>query len=142
MRWSLLPVLLCVTLFAVAACSGNGSEETTTSLAAATTQATDTTATTTTEAPTTTTTAPASTSTAVTEAEAAALTIMPIGDSITSGETGWSTYRCYLDGMLNDAGVSFDFVGSKSALTVGNRTGVPPSSIRITKGGGATAPTR
>ncbi len=43
------------------------------------------------------------------------LTIMPIGDSITSGETGWSTYRCYLDGMLRDAGVSFDFVGRQSA---------------------------
>jgi acyl-CoA thioesterase-1 len=43
------------------------------------------------------------------------LTIMPIGDSITSGGTGWSTYRCYLDGMLNDAGVSFDFVGRISS---------------------------
>ena len=40
---------------------------------------------------------------------------MPIGDSIKSGETGWSTYRCYLDGMLNDAGVSFDFVGRISS---------------------------
>jgi len=44
---------------------------------------------------------------------------MPIGDSITSGEMGWSTYRCYLDGMLNGAGVSFDFVGSKSQPTNG-----------------------
>ena len=42
------------------------------------------------------------------------ITIMPIGDSITSGETGWSTYRCYLHGMLTDAGVSFDFVGTMS----------------------------
>jgi hypothetical protein len=48
-----------------------------------------------------------------TTATAPSLTIMPIGDSITSGETGWSTYRCYLDGMLRDAGVSFDLVGSQ-----------------------------
>ena len=52
---------------------------------------------------------------ASTTATAPSLTIMPIGDSITSGETGWSTYRCYLDGMLRDAGVSFDFVGRQSA---------------------------
>ena len=55
----------------------------------------------------------------------AGLTIMPIGDSITSGETGWSTYRCYLDGMLNDAGVSFDFVGSHSAPYGGEPYGCP-----------------
>ena len=30
-------------------------------------------------------------------------------DSITSGEKGWATYRCSLDGMLNDAGVVFAF---------------------------------
>ena len=55
----------------------------------------------------------------------AGLTIMPIGDSITSGETGWSTYRCYLDSMLDDAGVSFDFVGSQSAPYGGEPYGCP-----------------
>lgn len=41
------------------------------------------------------------------------VTIIPIGDSITqSFQT--STYRCYLDQMLNEADISFDFVGSKA----------------------------
>ena len=44
-------------------------------------------------------------------AEDQPLTIMPIGDSNTQ-RVGASTYRCYLDQMLNEAGVSFDFVGS------------------------------
>lgn len=59
------------------------------------------------------------------EESARPLTIMPIGDSITSGETGWSTYRCYLDGMLNEAGVSFDFVGRQSEPFGGDPYGCP-----------------
>lgn len=41
------------------------------------------------------------------------LTIMAIGDSFTDRLKA-STYRCYLDQMLNEAGVSFDFVGANS----------------------------
>ncbi len=43
------------------------------------------------------------------------LTIMAIGDSITAGSTGWATYRCYLNGALDDDEVAFDFVGRYSA---------------------------
>jgi acyl-CoA thioesterase-1 len=50
---------------------------------------------------------------------------MPIGDSITSGELGSSTYRCYLDEMLSDAGVSFDFVGRKSVAYPDEPYGCP-----------------
>lgn len=46
------------------------------------------------------------------------LTIMAIGDSFTD-QTQAGTYRCYLDQMLNEAGVSFDFVGSNE----------PPASL-------------
>jgi acyl-CoA thioesterase-1 len=50
----------------------------------------------------------------ITTATGPPLTIMPIGDSITRGDVGMASYRCYLDGMLNDAGVAFDFVGGQS----------------------------
>jgi lysophospholipase L1-like esterase len=53
------------------------------------------------------------------------LTIMPIGDSITQGAVGTATYRCYLDGMLNDAGVAFDLVGSQSTPAYGTEYGCP-----------------
>jgi hypothetical protein len=39
------------------------------------------------------------------------VTIVPIGDSLTE-RVAASTYRCYLDEMLDEAGVEFDFVGS------------------------------
>ncbi len=42
------------------------------------------------------------------------ITIVPIGDSITHGQVGTATYRCYLDKMLSEAGVAFDFVGSQT----------------------------
>jgi acyl-CoA thioesterase-1 len=97
-----LPLVASLTLVVLllASCSDTADDSADTTLAATTT---------TTAAPTTTTTAAPTTTTAP------LLTIMPIGDSITSGKTGWSTYRCYLDGMLNDAGVSFDFVGRISS---------------------------
>jgi len=44
------------------------------------------------------------------EPAAEAVSIMPIGDSLTN-RVGASTYRCYLDQMLHRAGVEFDFVG-------------------------------
>jgi len=49
----------------------------------------------------------------VTTTPAAPITIMAIGEGITQGEVGNSTYRCFLDAMLHDAGVTFDFVGSR-----------------------------
>ncbi|MDJ0923444.1 MAG: SGNH/GDSL hydrolase family protein [Acidimicrobiia bacterium] len=42
------------------------------------------------------------------------IAIMPIGDSITHGEAGTPSYRCYLDQMLTEAGVAFDLVGTQS----------------------------
>ncbi len=39
--------------------------------------------------------------------------IMHVGEGLTQGEVGTSTYRCFLDMMLNDAGVAFDFVGTR-----------------------------
>lgn len=53
------------------------------------------------------------------------LTIMPIGDSWTDGVDGSHTYRCYLDQMLTDAGVQFDFVGSRSTPAAGDSYGCP-----------------
>ena len=67
---------------------------------------------TTTIPPTTTTTIPPTTTTTVASGP---LSIMPIGDSITQGASGWRTYRCALDGKLRDAGVVFDFVGGLSS---------------------------
>jgi hypothetical protein len=40
--------------------------------------------------------------------------IMAIGDSFTD-RGGVGTYRCHLDRMLTEAGVSFDFVGTRAA---------------------------
>ena len=53
------------------------------------------------------------------------ITMMHIGDEHTLGSTDWSTYRCFLDAMLNDAGVSFDFVGSRSEPRYGEPYGCP-----------------
>ena len=68
----------------------------------------------------TTSTGPAMTSTTVRP-----ITIMAIGDSITQGSLGWDTYRCYLDRMLRDAGVPFDFVGGLSDPFSGQPYGCP-----------------
>ena len=56
---------------------------------------------------------PATTAAPVVPETESALTIMPIGDSITQSETGAPSYRCFLDTMLHARGVSFDFVGSR-----------------------------
>jgi len=64
-------------------------------------------------------------STTTTTTTVPSLTIMPIGDSITQGAVGTATYRCYLDGMLNDARVAFDFVGSRSTPDYGTEYGCP-----------------
>lgn len=45
------------------------------------------------------------------DSSAEPVTIIPIGDSLTE-RVGTINYRCYLDAMLNEAGVEFDFVGS------------------------------
>ena len=44
---------------------------------------------------------------------ASPVTIMHVGEGITQGGLDHSTYRCFLDTMLHDAGVAFDFVGSR-----------------------------
>lgn len=59
------------------------------------------------------------------EEEAGPVTIMPIGDSATDGVDGSHTYRCYLDQMLTDAEVEFDFVGSRSTPLAGDSYGCP-----------------
>ncbi len=46
------------------------------------------------------------------------LTLIAIGDSTTDRSGGAATYRCYLDQMLTEAGVSFDFVGSRNPTRV------------------------
>ena len=56
---------------------------------------------------------------------AAPITIMPIGGSSTQGATGWKTYRCFLDAMLEDAGVDFDFVGTQTEPEGGEPYGCP-----------------
>ena len=44
---------------------------------------------------------------------------MPVGSSTTE-RVGASTYRCYLDEMLSEAGVGFDFVGSLTQAASAN----------------------
>lgn len=56
----------------------------------------------------------------VTTTPPAPITIMAIGEGATQGEVGNSTYRCFLDMMLHDAGVTFDFVGSRQKPQDGN----------------------
>ncbi|MFV9671666.1 MAG: hypothetical protein ACNYZH_00450 [Acidimicrobiia bacterium] len=51
--------------------------------------------------------------TATTAAAASPVTIMHIGEGVTQGDWANSTYRCFLDAMLHDTGVAFDFVGSR-----------------------------
>lgn len=65
------------------------------------------------------------TSTTTTTLPTGPLTIMPIGDSITQGSAGWRTYRCALDGKLQDAAVSFDFVGGLNEPNGGGSYGCP-----------------
>lgn len=108
--------IVVVAMLAVGGCSQTddaADEETTTTAAAATT------------VESTATTVADSSTTVVATSAAEPLTIMPIGDSITQGQTGWSTYRCYLDGMLDEAGVFFDFVGSHTEPNGGGTYGCP-----------------
>ena len=49
------------------------------------------------------------------------LRIMPLGDSITEGETGHNSYRRVLWQRLNGAGCSANLVGSKSGVSRGSR---------------------
>ena len=53
----------------------------------------------------------------------APLRIMPIADAVTTGSNSLqddtATYRCFLDGMLREAGIPFDFVGSQQATAEG-----------------------
>ncbi len=44
---------------------------------------------------------------------ASLVTIMHVGGGLTQGGRDHSTYRCFLDAMLHDAGIAFDFVGSR-----------------------------
>lgn len=44
---------------------------------------------------------------------ASPVTIMHMGEGLTQGGRDVSTYRCFLDAMLRDAEVAFDFVGSR-----------------------------
>ena len=53
------------------------------------------------------------------------LRIMPIGDSITTGQTGWHSYRCYLASDLSNAIPFFDFVGTQNGPTNGGPSGCP-----------------
>lgn len=45
---------------------------------------------------------------------AASITIMHVGEGITEGGLDDSTYRCFLDAMLHDATIAFDFIGSRT----------------------------
>ncbi len=57
--------------------------------------------------------------------------IMPLGDSITTSLLDFSSYRCYLDHLLDTAGVSFDFVGTQTTNYNGNNPpcGDPPTDF-------------
>ncbi len=99
-------------------CAGDDTGET--SAVTAITQPRAVTTTTLGPSPTSTTTSPTPTT-----LESRPITIMPIGDSITQGSTGWDTYRCYLDQMLRNAEVAFDFVGGLSDPFNGQPYGCP-----------------
>lgn len=45
--------------------------------------------------------------------------IMPIGDSLTEGQTGWNTYRFYLSQLLQTAALPVDFIGSREGVLGG-----------------------
>ena len=105
---SVIPLIVVVLLLAVS-CSSETTDTTTTTLDAATITTTST-VTTTVPVPTT---------------AASPVTIMPMGDSHTQGATGWGTYRCYLDAMLRDAGIAFDFIGTQSEPHGGEPYGCP-----------------
>ncbi|MEN8115113.1 MAG: hypothetical protein ABFS21_12095 [Actinomycetota bacterium] len=47
------------------------------------------------------------------------ITIIHLGDVVAQGGRDSSTYRCFLDTMLHDAGVAFDFVGSRQKPAYG-----------------------
>lgn len=51
--------------------------------------------------------------------DARLIRIMPIGDSLTEGQTGWNTYRYFLWNMLQDSGFPVDFVGSREGVLGG-----------------------
>lgn len=58
-------------------------------------------------------TSPATASIPETTATDSPVTIMHVGEGLTQGDRNDSTYRCFLDAMLRDAGIAFDFVGSR-----------------------------
>ncbi len=99
---SIVPLTVAVLLLA-ASCSSGTTDTTATTIdeVATSTSSIATTTTTTSQPPETTTTA------------ALLVTIMHVGDGVTEGDQNRSTYRCFLDTMLHDAGVAFDFVGSR-----------------------------
>jgi hypothetical protein len=115
-----LGILVMILAMATVACGGDDTGTTTAVTSTAGTTSTTTATSATTGTSTTSTTAAPSTT-----AIPGALTIMPIGDSITSSQRNWSTYRCYLDALLTEAGVLFDFVGSLSAPAFGEPYGCP-----------------
>lgn len=122
MRYSL--ILLMVLAFVVGACGGDDTGDlpaTSSTTLPLTTTATV--APTTTTTPTTTRPAPTTTTATIAPPPPGSLTIMAIGDSITHGQAGTASYRCYLDGMLREAGVSFDFVGSQAEPYSGSEYG-------------------
>lgn len=51
------------------------------------------------------------------------LRIMPLGDSITSGQPGYTSYRFPLWNNLKGAGCLIDFVGSKTGVSEGKKDG-------------------
>lgn len=101
LSWSVPLFLVILLLPACSSSSDDGAETTaapTTTAASSTTQP------------------PESTSTTTPEVAVAAspVTIMHMGEGFTQGGVGHSTYRCFLDKMLHDAGIAFDFVGSRN----------------------------
>lgn len=99
-RW-LIPFIALVLLLASCTGTEGGGSDTTSTQSTGTTLSVTTADATTTEPEVTTAASP--------------ITIMNIGEGLTQGQEGRSTYRCFLDAMLHDAGVAFDFVGSRSA---------------------------
>ena len=53
------------------------------------------------------------------------ITIMHVGEGGTEGDQNRSTYRCFLDTMLHDAGIAFDFVGSRQKPAYGYEYSCP-----------------
>jgi acyl-CoA thioesterase-1 len=60
-----------------------------------------------------------------TDPAAPALTIMPLGDSITEAEQGFSSYRYWLWHTLTANGCRVDFVGTRRGVSFGTRNSPP-----------------